>query len=315
MTNPNNIVRLHSRNGGRGSVYEANQWAQVYNTGNLTGDTVTASSGLSVEVAGSSASPSVIIAENNVGYKIALDLVTTTTLTLTTPTTNSKITAIVAYTDDLAIASEETDVTGNPATCGLIAVDGTTAASPVVPTDTQIRAGITADGATGSQAVYAVLAYITLASDTTDITDTLIESVTAEQNTTLAKTSTLQGAFPRKSVTKPVGYGIYADFDRVANLVIVTIRNVNATPNVSLPQATDYFSLNEKVPAGFRPAGGPANLVANASVSSGVVGTASFLFLNDGNGTIRLNTGFTGQGAVRLNGTTVYVTDDEWPED
>lgn len=176
MTNPNNIVRLHSRTGGRGSVFEANLWAQVYDNGILTGSGVTAAGDLSVTVGGSASCPDVIIALNPADYKIALDLVGEATLTLTAPSSNSKICAIVAYTDDLALQSSDSTTPGNPSSCGLIVVNGTAAASPTAPTDTQIRDAITADGATGSQATYAIIAFITLSSTTTVITDTFIDN-------------------------------------------------------------------------------------------------------------------------------------------
>lgn len=305
MTNPNNIVRLHSRNGGRGSVYEANQWAQVYNTGNLTGDTVTASSGLSVEVAGSSASPSVIIAENNVGYKIALDLVTTTTLTLTTPTTNSKITAIVAYTDDLAIASEETDVTGNPSSCGLITVDGTTAATPTNPTDNQIRAAITADGATGSQAVYAVLAYITIASGTTDITDALIKAQTASLD---ANSIDFTQTFPQvASIRQNLGYGMVAYFYRVGNLVFTSSSPIN---NTIIPQMT-LGTLTDTIPSGFRPSGDIPRFITLC----GITIEYSLAIEINSEGRMRMECPVEIGPPNRFNATAIWTTDDPWPED
>lgn len=179
MTNPSNIVRLHSRNGGRASVYEANQWAQIYQAGILSGAGVEPATDLNVTVGGSQNNPTVLIAENSAGYKIALDLVGTTTLTLTTPASNSKIVSIVAYTDDLSVESTDTTVTGNPSSCGLLAVSGTSAATPTAPSDADIRAAITADGAAGSQAVYVVIANITLASTTEVISNTLIENFSA----------------------------------------------------------------------------------------------------------------------------------------
>lgn len=175
MTNPNSIVRLHSRNAGRASVYEANAPYQVYDNGLLKGTGIVPATGLNITVGGAAAKPDIAIAETPDAYKIALDLAGTATLTLTAPSSNSKIVAIVAYTDDLAEESTDTTITGNPSSCGLIAVDGTVAATPVEPDDSAIRTAITADGATGSQAAYAVLAYITLASDTTDITGSLIK--------------------------------------------------------------------------------------------------------------------------------------------
>lgn len=176
MTNPNSIVRLHSRNAGRASVYEANAPYQIFDNGLLKGNGVVVASGLNITVGGAAAKPDIVIANTPDGYKIALDLAGTATLTLTAPSSNSKIVAIVAYTDDLAEESTDTTTTGNPSSCGLIAVDGTVASTPVAPDDSTIRTAITADGATGSQAAYCVIALITLTSATTDITATLIDN-------------------------------------------------------------------------------------------------------------------------------------------
>ena len=176
MTNPDNIVRVRARNGGRASVYEANGWCQAYGSGILEGTGVVQNTvaNMTVLVGGSSSKPDVLIAQNPAGYKIALDLVGEQPVTITAPASNSRISAIVAYTDDLALESTEDTVTGSPASCGLIVVNGSSSASPSAPTDTQIRNAITADGATGSQASYAVIATITVASNTTTITDSLI---------------------------------------------------------------------------------------------------------------------------------------------
>lgn len=176
MTNPDNIVRVRARNGGRASVYEANGWAQAYSNGLLEGNGViqNTSADMNVLVGGSASKPDVVLAENPAGYKIALDLVGQQPVVITAPATNSRISAIVAYTDDLSLVSSETSVTGSPASCGLIVVNGSAASSPVAPTDTQIRTAITADGATGSQASYAIIATVEVASSTTIITNNLI---------------------------------------------------------------------------------------------------------------------------------------------
>lgn len=179
MTNPSNVVRLSSRNGGRASVFEANLWAQIFDQGLLEGEGVQADSDLNITVGGSQSKPDVVIASNPAGYKIALDIAGQATLTLTAPTSNSKISAIVAYTDDLALQSSESSITGNPSSCGLIVVDGASASTPSAPSDAQIREAITTDGATGSQASYAIIALVTLASSTTVITNTLIENQSA----------------------------------------------------------------------------------------------------------------------------------------
>lgn len=177
MTNPNNIVRVRARNGGRASVYEANGWAQAFSTGILDGTGVTpnTTADMTVLVGGSSTKPDVLIAQNPAGYKIALDIVGQQGVTITAPSTNSRISSIVAYTDDLALSTTEDNTTGSPSSCGLIVVNGASAASPSAPDEATIRSAITADGAVGSQASYVVIANITVSSATTAITSTLIE--------------------------------------------------------------------------------------------------------------------------------------------
>ena len=176
MTNPNNIVRVRARNGGRASVYEANAWCQAFGSGVLEGTGVVqnTSADMNVLVGGSATKPDVLIAENPAGYKIALDIIGQQAVALAAPASNSRISAIVAYTDDVALSTTQSDVTGSPSSCGLIVVNGTATANPVAPTDAQIREAITADGATGSQASYCVIATITVASNTTMITNNLI---------------------------------------------------------------------------------------------------------------------------------------------
>ena len=178
MTNPNNIVRVRARNGGRASVYEANAWAQGFSVGILEGYGVTqnTSADMNVLVGGSATKPDVLIAQNPAGYKIALDIIGRQAVAITAPASNSRISAIVAYTNDLSLSTTQDDVTGSPASCGLIVVNGTAAANPVAPTDSQIRTAITSDGATGSQAAYCVIATIKVASNTTLITNSLIST-------------------------------------------------------------------------------------------------------------------------------------------
>lgn len=185
MTNPGNIVRIRSRTGGRASVYEANMWAQGRTKGLMSGSGVVQNGtpNMSVLVGGSSTNPDVVIAENPAGYKIALDLIGQQSLTVTAPASNSRITSIVAYTDDLSVASTQTAVTGSPASCGLILVNGTTSATPAAPTDAAIRSAITGDGAAGSQASYAVIAEIPVASTTTSLTNQLIANKRSLLNT------------------------------------------------------------------------------------------------------------------------------------
>ena len=177
MTNPDNIVRVRARNGGRASVYEANGWAQPYSSGLVEGNGVTqnTSADMNVLVGGTATKPDVVLAENPAGYKIALDLVGQKAITITAPASNKRYSLIVAYTDDLSLSTTQDTVTGSPASCGLIVVNGTASATPTVPSDATIRTAITSDGATGSQASYCVIATILVSSTTTIITNDLID--------------------------------------------------------------------------------------------------------------------------------------------
>lgn len=176
MTNPNNIVRIRARKGGRASVYEANAWCQQFSTGLFEGNGVTPNTvgDMNVLVGGSATKPDVVIAENPAGYKVALDIVGKEPIRLTAPSSNSRIASIVVYSDDLEIASDQTNTTGSPSSCGVIVVYGASSASPVAPDDSAIRSAITSDGATGSQAVYAVIANVNISSSTSVVSKSLI---------------------------------------------------------------------------------------------------------------------------------------------
>ena len=310
MTNPDNIVRVRARNGGRASVYEANGWCQAYGSGILDGTGVVqnTSANMTVLVGGSSSKPDVLIAENPSGYKIALDLVGQQPVTITAPASNSRISAIVAYTDDLALESTEDTVTGSPASCGLIVVNGSSSASPSAPTDTQIRNAITSDGATGSQASYAVIATITVASNTTTITDSLITRNQAGIQSSKIDFTTMNTA-EIKSTSASVGYSVICAYKRLGNIVIATVDN---PVNSSLPAAADNEYLSETVPVGFRPAYNTSLNLATSAVQSRT-GNISFLMKPDGS--IRLNSAHMGEGgALRLNGVSVWFTSDAYPD-
>lgn len=196
MTNPGNIVRVRSRNGGRASVYEANAWAQGFTTGVLDGVGVTQSTpaDMNVLVGGSNTKPDVVLAINPAGYRIALDLIGQQAITITAPASNSRISSIVAYTDDLSLSTTQDTVTGSPASCGLIVVNGTPSSTPSAPTDAQIRTEITADGATGSQAAYCVIAEILVANDTTTIDNSLITNKIASIGNNLVGTDAIKNS-------------------------------------------------------------------------------------------------------------------------
>lgn len=240
MTNPDNIVRVRARTGGRASVYEANGWCQPYTSGLLEGNGVlqNTSADMNVLVGGSASKPDVVLAENPAGYKIALDLVGQQAVAITAPASNSRISAIVAYTDDLSLSTTEDTVTGSPASCGLIVVNGTAASTPSEPNDTQIRSAITADGATGSQAAYCVIATILVANNTTIITNSEITNkiagITAKNVdfTTLASSASISTS---KTVSQSYETILEVDVSNIPNgATFVALFTVNATGTSTL---------------------------------------------------------------------------------
>lgn len=176
FTNPGKIVRLRSRPNGRGSAYEANMWAQQHSDGLFSGRGVVRNTvaDMNVLVGGTTDNPDVVLGKLPSGFLIALDIVGQQVIRITAPSSNKRIASVVAYSDNIALNSTDTNTTGSPSSCGLIVVYGSTSATPVAPTESQIRQAVTQDGATGSQAVIAVIANITTESSTTTITDEMI---------------------------------------------------------------------------------------------------------------------------------------------
>lgn len=176
FTNPGKIVRLRSRPNGRGSAYEANMWAQQHSDGLFSGRGVIRNTvaDMNVLVGGTTDNPDVVLGKLPSGFLIALDIVGQQVIRITAPSSNKRVASVVAYSDNIALNSTDTNTTGSPSSCGLIVVYGSTSATPVAPTESQIRQAVTQDGATGSQAVIAVIANITIESSTTTITDEMI---------------------------------------------------------------------------------------------------------------------------------------------
>jgi len=177
MTNPNDAVGTNGAFGGRTSVNAFNDGIAAYSRGVLSGWACEPSTGMKVTIGGDGSTRDVAIAEDNVGNKTTIDNIGGSPIELTisaAPATNSRIDAIVAYVDNPP-QGDSTEV-DNFSACGLIVVDGTAASTPTAPDDTAIRTAITADGASGVTAYYAVLAYITVANGTTDIDASMIQS-------------------------------------------------------------------------------------------------------------------------------------------
>ena len=282
-TNPNDIVRVRARANGRASVYEANAWCQSLSQGVLDGNGViqNTSADMNVLVGGTSNKPDVVIASNPSGYKVALDIVGQKAVAITAPVSNKRITSIVAYTDDLSLASTDTSITGSPSSCGLVVVNGTASASPSAPDDATIRTAITADGATGSQACYCVLAEILVDHTTTTITNSLIDNKISGVNqiadlavkansidwTTISDISFQTGTGDRKTVpanssVSPLSYTVPSDglyliyaetkVEFYANSIslFISVNNVNKanTSHDMISQADFYMSFGTFLP-------------------------------------------------------------------
>lgn len=177
MTNPNNAVGTNGAFGGRTSVNAFNDVMGGLSRGVLSGWACAPDSGLTVSLGGNGTTRDVAIAEDNSGNKTSINNISNSPINVTigaAPGTNSRIDSIVAYVDNPPSVSVE--VTDNPGVCGLIVVPGSVASTPSPANDSAIRTAITADGASGTTAYYVVLAYVTMASGTTDITSNMIAS-------------------------------------------------------------------------------------------------------------------------------------------
>lgn len=182
MTNPNNAVGTNGAFGGRTSVNAFNDVMGGLSRGILSGWACAPDSGLTVSLGGNGTTRDVAIAEDNAGNKTSINNISNSPINVTigaAPGTNSRIDSIVAYVDNPPSVSVE--VTDNPSVCGLIVVPGSVASTPSPANDSAIRTAITADGASGTTAYYVVLAYVTMASGTTDITSNMIASGKSSQ--------------------------------------------------------------------------------------------------------------------------------------
>lgn len=170
MTNPSNIIGTPAAFNGRTSVKAYNDLVQAFSRGIVSGWACAPKSGMTVNVGGNAGTRDVAIAEDASGNRTLIDnrLGTACAVTIdTAPSANSRKDVIVAYVDPTPTGDGSTQ--DNPAPCGIIAVKGTAAASPVVPTEATIRTAITSDGGTGASAYYVILATITVGANVTTI--------------------------------------------------------------------------------------------------------------------------------------------------
>lgn len=174
-TNPNNSVGTNGAFGGRTSVNAFNDVMGAFQSrGVLSGWGISPSSGMTVSVGGNGTTRDVAVAEDANGNKTSVNNISGAPILVTldsAPASNSRYDAIVAYVDKPPMGNATQD---NPECCGIIPVSGTAASSPAYPSDSTIRSAITADGASGATAYYAVVGYVRVASGTTAITSAMI---------------------------------------------------------------------------------------------------------------------------------------------
>ena len=171
MTNPNDALGTNAALSGRTSIAAFNDCLTVYSRGIMSGWEVNPSSGMTVAAGGIVGVRDVAIAADPNGARTTINNRSLSPILVTipaAPASNSRIDAVVAYVD--ASVNGQATVVDNPDPCGILVVSGTAAANPTAPSDNDIRTAITADGAAGATAYYVVLAEVTVASGTTDIT-------------------------------------------------------------------------------------------------------------------------------------------------
>lgn len=190
-TNPSNSVGTNGAFGGRTSVNAFNDVLAAFSgAGILSGWKCVQSSGMTVAIGGQDNDiRDVAIAEDPYGNRTTIDNRLSAPISVTVSAasaSSNRFTSIIAYVNSPTNAADT--MLDNPTVVGLIAVDGTPAASPTKPTDAQIRTAITADGGTGSAAYYVKLADIYVEAGLTTITSDYI----TQENLEAALSSPMQ---------------------------------------------------------------------------------------------------------------------------
>lgn len=211
MTNPNDAVGTNGAYEGRTSVNAFNDVMGGLTRGVLSGWACSPSSGMTIQLGGDGTSRDVAIAEDNAGNKTSINNISEAPINVTlsaAPATGSRIDAIVAYVDNPP--QGDAAQVDNFAACGLIAVSGTAASTPVVPTDGIIRTAITGDGANGATAYYVILATVLVGTNVSTIGSGVItQGAKAQSQVEIPNTSITQGKIDFSSfhASAPVSLG------------------------------------------------------------------------------------------------------------
>lgn len=310
MSNPNNAVGTNAAYSGRTSVNAFNDDLAAFTAGVLSGWACESDTGLTLALGGDANIRDVAIAADNAGNKTSINNISGSPISVTIstpPVSNSRIDAIVAYVDNPPQGVSTT--ADNPAACGLITVEGTAAVTPVAPNDGAIRTAITADGASGSTAYYVVLALVTVASGTTDITsDAIAPGDIAQISGDIIDFSTFNGSqtIPFKNWYVAAGVAGSLNMYRMGNICIATGSNVTS----SWPDG-NRVTTNKSVPAGLTPLF-EAEIICNFLDGAGAPSMASFTVKTDGE-ILRSRPAPAITQSSRYDYIGVWVTHDPWP--
>lgn len=223
MTNPNNAVGTPAAFSGRTSVKAYNALVDDYSPGIIRGWSCSPVTGFTVAVGGVAGYPDVAAAEDSNRRMTLVTNISEAPIEVTlasAPTTYPRIDAVVAYVEPTPTGDGSTQ--DNPGACGIIPVAGTAAATPDDPTDAQIRAAITTDGGSGTDAYYVVLARI---------------------ERTVGQTSIASGNILKTRVSKPE----CASFTRLTGLSGGD-RTINTTHTVIGNWAYDWYKDYNLIP-------------------------------------------------------------------
>lgn len=238
MTNPNNAIGTNGAFSGRTSPNALNDILGAFSKGIVSGWTCSPKTGMTVQLGGSASTRDVALAEDNAGNKLTIDNRSGAPVEVTlggAPSTNNRIDAIVAYVDNPSTGDDTT--TDNPSTCGIIAVSGTVAANPTAPSDAQIRAAITTDGATGGVAYYVVLATILVGTNVTSIgsgviTQGAVSQIEAAQNQAASTANDLAEALASFiNINTFTTYNTTSQFTRLAGSGNCSYANLSVATN------------------------------------------------------------------------------------
>lgn len=298
-TNPNNAIGTNGAYGGRTSVNAANDVLGLFKSrGILSGWEVLPNTGLTISLGGDGSTRDVAVAEDNAGNKTTINNISQDPVDVTipaAPASNSRIDLVVAYVDNPP--QGEPTVLDNPGACGLIVVSGTAAASPVAPNDSAIRSAITADGATGAQAYYVVLAKVNIGSGTTTLTS---------DNLSRGDLATMRE--PVATSTPVLGYGVGSRLMRIGNKVLLICP---AQTNNVIPQTQNTgVTVAETIPVGYRPSEDIQIAVQGIGAR---IGNAGMWLKTDGS--IVWYAAFQNSGIVRIAFNATWYTWDDFPED